>query len=100
MSELLVQIERNPPDFVCIASFPPGGLTHATYTCKRLREAFPTMPILVGRWGPKHRSKIERDRLQRAGATFVTTTLRETCGILETHWSALSNVTGQLFMNR
>ena len=85
MSELLVEIERNPPDFVCIASLPPGGLTHATYTCKRLREAFPTMPIVVGRWGPKSRSKIERDRLQRAGATFVTTTLRETCQILEAH---------------
>ena len=90
MSELLIHIAQNPPDIVCIVSLPPGGLTHATYTCKRLREAFATMQIIVGRWGPNPRNKIERDRLQRAGATFVTTTVRETCKILETDYGLKS----------
>ena len=86
MSELLFNIAQNPPDIVCIVSLPPGGLTHATYTCKRLREVSAKMQIIVGRWGPNARNKIERDRLQRAGATFVTTTVRETCKILETDY--------------
>ena len=82
-SELVARIRKDPPAAICIASLPPGGMSHARYLCKRLREASPEIQIIVGRWGPNRVSKIDRERLVRAGASFVTTTLLETRKLLE-----------------
>ncbi len=82
-SELVARIADDPPDMICIASLPPGGLAHARYLCKRLRDASPEIQITVGRWGQKRNSKLDRERLELAGANFVTTTLAETCQLLE-----------------
>jgi predicted PurR-regulated permease PerM len=82
-SELATRIVTDPPAFLCIASLPPGGLGHARYLCKRLRAASPEIQIIVGRWGRQRKSRIDRERLQEAGANFVTTTLQETCTLLE-----------------
>lgn len=81
--ELVARIATNPPIAICIASLPPGGMSHARYLCKRLREAAPEMQIIVGRWGPNSVSKLDRERLISAGADFVTTTLLETRKLLE-----------------
>ena len=82
-SELVARICKDPPAAICIASLPPGGMSHARYLCKRLREASPEIQIIVGRWGPNRVSKIDRERLVWAGANFVTTTLLETRKLLE-----------------
>ncbi len=81
-SELVARIALDPPAILCIAALPPGGLAHARYLCKRLRERSPQLQILVGRWGGKRNSKLEREQLEDAGATFVTTSLAETCQLL------------------
>lgn len=85
-SELAARIAEDPPAFLCIASLPPGGLAHARYLCKRLRAASPEIQIIVGRWGPRRNSKLDRERLEQAGASFVTTTLLETCQLLESRF--------------
>jgi len=85
-SELVARIAEDPPAFLCIASLPPGGLAHARYLCKRLRAASPELQIIVGRWGPRRNSKLDRERLEQAGASFVTTTLLETCQLLESRF--------------
>jgi predicted PurR-regulated permease PerM len=82
-SELAARIAHDPPAIICIASLPPGGMTHARYLCKRLRDASPEISIIVGRWSQKRNSKIDRERLEQAGASFVTTTLLETRQLLE-----------------
>lgn len=83
VSELVARLAEDPPATICIASLPPGGISHARYLCKRLREAAPGIPIIVGRWGPNGVSKLDRERLVQAGASSVTTTLLETRKLIE-----------------
>lgn len=82
-SELTARIIADPPEFLCIASLPPGGIAHARYLCKRLRAASPTITIIVGRWCRSRNNRIDRERLLESGANFVTTTLLETRQLLE-----------------
>ncbi len=88
-SELAARIAEDPPAVICIASLPPGGMSHARYLCKRLRDASPEILIIVGRWAQQRHSKIDRERLEQAGANFVTTTLLETRQLLESRLSLL-----------
>ena len=92
-SELAARIADDPPAIICIASLPPGGLSHARYLCKRLRDASPEIEIIVGRWGQQRNRKIDRERLELAGASFVTTTLLETRQLLESRLPLLMRET-------
>ncbi len=83
VSEVVARIAEDPPVAICIASLPPGGLSHARYLSKRLREAAPQVQIIVGRWGPNGVSKLDRERLLAAGANSVTTSLLETQKLIE-----------------
>jgi hypothetical protein len=82
-SELAKRLAHDPPAIVCIAALPPSGMAHARYLCKRLREAAPQIHIVVGRWGQNRNIKMERERLEQAGANSMTTTLLETRKLLE-----------------
>ncbi len=90
--ELAARITADPPAIICIASLPPGGLTHARYLCQRLRDASPDIVIIVGRWGLQRHSKLDRERLEQAGASFVTTTLLETRKLLESRLPLLTRM--------
>lgn len=81
-SEIVARVAEDPPDMICIASLPPGGLAQARYLCKRLKSSSPDIPIVVGRWSHTRNSKLDRERLEQAGASFVTTTLLETRKLL------------------
>jgi methylmalonyl-CoA mutase cobalamin-binding subunit len=50
-SELIEQVAEFQPAVVVIASMPPGGLSHVRYLLTRLRQRFPDVKLLVGRWG-------------------------------------------------
>lgn len=91
-SELAARIVEDPPAIICIASLPPGGMAHARYLCKRLRSVSPDLQIIVGRWGQQRNSKIDRERLEQAGANFVTTTLLETRQLLESRLPLLPRI--------
>ena len=91
-SELAARVAEDSPAIICIASLPPGGLSHARYLCKRLRDASPDIEIIVGRWGSQRSSKLDRERLEQAGASFVTTTLLETHKLLESRLPLLTRV--------
>ena len=75
-SEVIDQIVEKGPSLVCISSLPPGGLAQTRYLCKRLRNRFPDLKIIVGRWGT--RSENNWSSLLAAGADKVGTTLVET----------------------
>ncbi|HEV3258358.1 MAG TPA: AI-2E family transporter [Gemmataceae bacterium] len=74
-SEMMAQVREQQPGAVCIASLPPGGLTHARYLCKRLRSQFPELKILVGLWGQTADVAQAKERLRSAGADQVATRL-------------------------
>jgi predicted PurR-regulated permease PerM len=50
-SELVAQVADFAPQVVVITTMPPGGLSHARYLVTRLRQRFPKVKVLVGRWG-------------------------------------------------
>jgi predicted PurR-regulated permease PerM len=73
--EVLSLVATRNPTIVCVASIRPGDLAHTRYLCKRLRDRFPHLKIVVGRWGEPDRG--EQDQLLAAGADAVSATLRE-----------------------
>ena len=89
-SELVASIASDPPEILCIASLPPRGLAHARYLCKRIHDSSPQLPIIVGRWGQKRSGKLEKEKLEEAGATFVTTSLAETTKLLMSRFPLLN----------
>ena len=50
-SELVDQVAEFRPAVIVIAAMPPGGLSHARYLFARVRQRFPDVKLLVGRWG-------------------------------------------------
>lgn len=50
-SELVEQVADFQPAVVVIGTMPPGGLSHAKYLITRLRQRFPQVKVVVGRWG-------------------------------------------------
>lgn len=89
-SELVARIQMDPPAILCIASLPPHGLSHARYLCKKIHDAAPDLQIVVGRWGQNRNRKLEREQLEEAGATFVTTSLAETIQLLNSRLPLLT----------
>lgn len=77
-SELIERAEETKPSLICIASLPPGGLSHTRYLCKRLKARHPDVKIIVGRWGMTENVEHNRDLLKEAGADWVSATLIET----------------------
>jgi predicted PurR-regulated permease PerM len=69
-SELVQQVADFRPAAVVVVTMPPGGLSHARYIVTRLRNRFPDVPLLVGRWGaeeadPQREAVTNTDGLDR-----------------------------------
>ena len=75
-SEVLDAVAADGARVLCIAALPPGGSAHARLLCRRLRERFPELKILVGRWGLAG-APAPRDALTAAGADAVAATLAQ-----------------------
>ncbi len=72
-SEIADAVSEFDPHVVVIGSLPPGGVSHARYTSKRLRSRFPKLKILIGRWTDDAGGQAEE--LLKSGADVVDTTL-------------------------
>ena len=84
-SELIDRVQESRPAVVCVASLPPGGLSHLRYLCKRLRHRFPDLKIAVGVWGAEKGAGRSREALAASGADHVAANLAETRAQL-TEW--------------
>jgi predicted PurR-regulated permease PerM len=76
-SGMLSVVQEARPAVVFVAALAPGGLAQARYLCRRLHAQFPTIRVVVGRWGRRRNPKKSRQVLLAAGADRVVTTLRE-----------------------
>jgi hypothetical protein len=90
-NELISSLKDDPPDVICIASIPPGGLGRARSLCKTLRAAFPDVPIVIGRWGQRRQSRNEHEQFMLAGATAVAKTQPETCTLVNANLSTANS---------
>lgn len=79
-SEIEKRIERARPAMVFLAVVPPGGTIQARYLCRRLSKLFPDLPIVVGYFGRPRNFDRLLVRFRSAGASYVTTSLRQSVG--------------------
>lgn len=87
-SEMLEQVGRHDPRVVCVSALPPFATTHARYLCKRLRPAFPTLPIVAGLWQANGGGKKAQERLLATGIDGFATTLAEATEQIVQLWSS------------
>lgn len=80
--EILAGLASRPPDVLCLGAMSPGAKRVATRLCRRVRERFPSMPILACLWGWPGASP-DPSPLIEAGATWVVTTVRGAVDLLD-----------------
>ena len=76
-------VQNKHADVVCVSAIPPAAVTHSRYLCKRLRQRYADLKILIGLWAFKGDLKRARERIACDEQTRVTTTLAETLNELE-----------------
>ncbi|HTU90710.1 MAG TPA: AI-2E family transporter [Gemmataceae bacterium] len=76
-AEVIGHLAQEAPAVVVIGSLPPGGLAQGRYLCKRIRQQWPGIKILIGRWGEKDKKERVEKRLLAAGADRVAWTLHD-----------------------
>jgi predicted PurR-regulated permease PerM len=81
-SEMLTEVEKAAPDAVLISCLSPQAAQQTRYLCKRLRQSFPRLRIVVGRWGFKGDKARLAATLRARGADQVVTTISEASDLL------------------
>jgi hypothetical protein len=76
-SEVSTAVERAAPDVVFISCLPPRGTQQTRYLCKRLRQDFPRLRIIVAHWGFAGDKARLVATLKARGADQVVTTVAE-----------------------
>jgi predicted PurR-regulated permease PerM len=70
-AEVVAKIDELKPDVVLISTVPPQELHHARYLCKKIRQRFPRVPMIVGHWQIKAATSEMQRQFVDAGATKV-----------------------------
>jgi predicted PurR-regulated permease PerM len=73
-AEAIEQVAEQACRVVCISAVPPRAGSHAAYLCKRLKQRFPDLKIMVALWTMEENPRSEA-RLREAGADQVATRL-------------------------
>lgn len=76
-SEATELLERHQADCVIISALAPGGAVPAREGCARLRSRLPNLLIVVGLWNVSGPISGVQDRITRAGANAVVTSLAD-----------------------
>jgi len=83
VTQIIEQIEGTHANVFCIAALPPGGLAHARLLSKRLRRRFPSLKIIVARWGMlADEYEQTAEQVHSSGADHLSGTMEETCAQL------------------
>jgi hypothetical protein len=80
--EVIEALAEQPADVVLLSALGPDGGAAVRYLCKRIRQRFPTVDVVVGRWGYTGDRERMTQALRRRGATHVATTLAEAVDLL------------------
>lgn len=72
-SEMLEEIAAHCDKAVLISAVPPSAAANASYLCKRLRQRFPQLKIVVALWHAEGNFERVAARLRQAGADEVVT---------------------------
>jgi predicted PurR-regulated permease PerM/GAF domain-containing protein len=74
VSELIGTLRSKQPDLVCVSVISPSTTGHARTLCRKVREAFPDVKIVIGLWGKEDEvPEEEMSSLKEAGVDEVFT---------------------------
>ena len=82
IGELVQRLQEAKPAALCISALPPRSQFAARILCRRLRSRMPDLKILLCRWTVPEEDN-DPAPLLSAGATWVVSTVKEACAILE-----------------
>jgi predicted PurR-regulated permease PerM len=74
--EMLDFIGKEGFRLACISAMPPRAASHAAYLCKRLKQRFPELKVLVALWTSENTEKAQA-RLREAGVDQIVTGLAD-----------------------
>ncbi len=74
--EMLDFIGKEGCRLACISAMPPRAASHAAYLCKRLKQRFPELKVLVALWTSENTEKAQA-RLREAGVDQIVTGLAD-----------------------
>jgi uncharacterized membrane protein len=82
VSEIVQRVRDLKPTVVSIVSMPPRGMAQTRMRCKRLRTAFPDLPIILAVWGIDTEQEKDPTIFQDVDATQVTWSMKETMDVV------------------
>ena len=78
-SDLIERVAIDKPRLVVVSALPPAASIRARDRCRKLRQLFPKLPVLVGHWSGEQ-EELDRNALRRlheAGASEIVFSLAE-----------------------
>ena len=91
--ELIISLENEPADLVCISVVEPSKAIHARNLCQRIRRGLPDQRVVAGLWGRTGDISEDVQMLRDAGVEDVFTTITELSGHVERLASNLAEQT-------
>lgn len=82
LGDRIDRLGRDNPGTICVCAVPPEALSHAAYTCKRLRRRFPDVLTIVGVFSERADADKLRTRLPADLANEIVTSLEAAAGQL------------------
>ncbi|HEX6267956.1 MAG TPA: hypothetical protein VFZ81_13800, partial [Burkholderiales bacterium] len=82
-AETIEFVGREGCKVICISAMPPRAASHAAYLCKRLKQRFPEIKVLVALWTSENTERAQA-RLRDAGVDEIVTRLQEAIDRLRT----------------
>jgi predicted PurR-regulated permease PerM len=83
VAETIEFVAQEGCKLVCISAMPPRAASHAAYLCKRLKQRFPDLKVLVALWTSENSERAQA-RLRDAGVDEIVTRLRDAVDQLRT----------------
>jgi len=77
VAEKIAELGKRKADIVVISALPPGALVPARYLYKRIRNAYPTLEVVVGLWSQGISAEELKERFEADENTRFATTLAE-----------------------
>lgn len=79
--EMLDQMDKLPPESVCVCAMPPTATSHARFVCKRILSRFSDMKLIVGIWNTPDVDRA-RERIRTCGTDRVVATFMNAIELL------------------
>jgi predicted PurR-regulated permease PerM/CheY-like chemotaxis protein len=77
VEEMLAKAEQCQPDVMFISALPPFAISHARSLCRKVRQRYPGMRVVVGLWGSATDPKTVQQRLGSGCSDHLVHTLEE-----------------------